>query len=324
MPLPLRPLSRSVRRAVLSCAAAWVAAAAPAAARADLIDGDDFMIAGFLSGTVAVYDRDFTFKGNLATGFDRVTGLDFDAAGNVVAVGRSPDEVRTYDPDGNRIAARSFTNTILGAPIDVKVGPGAGGGNLYVGTRVDLREFAPDGTTLRQFDTGDYEGVAVLPGGVLWGGGGGFAGIEVFDITTGANTATLAFDGGQQDATSMTYSAATDTVLLADNNSGRLFERNTDGALVRVFDAPGFASTYGATRGPGGDVFATNYENDAVYRWAADGTFLGSTALTGGLDGPINILWAGNSVPAVPEPGTIALTLLGAAGLLGVRRRRGA
>ena len=131
---------------------------------------DDFLIAGLISDTIGVYGSDFTFKGNLDTGFQAVTGLDFDAVGNLVATGRSPGEVRVYRSAGTQVSALNFLNPNLGTSINLKVGPA---GNYYVGTQDvlsggdRLRELSPTGSSLRHFDIDDYDGVAVLPGGQL-------------------------------------------------------------------------------------------------------------------------------------------------------------
>jgi hypothetical protein len=80
---------------VLLFSALW-----PAAAVASTLgwDDDDFLIAGFLSNTIGVYDGDLTFKHNLVTSFDEVIRLDFDAAGNLVAIGRNRVKIRVFSP----------------------------------------------------------------------------------------------------------------------------------------------------------------------------------------------------------------------------------
>ena len=149
-------------------------------------------------------------------------------------------QVRVYGSSGNLLS--SFTNFDLGAPYQLKVGPVSVGGNYYVGTQdtrggTGLREFNPAGATLRQFASGDFESVAVLPDNVLWGGGSfGLGGIHVFDLITGNHTATLAIST----VVSMIYSHATDTVLLGQNNSLGILEWQTDGTFVRSFTADGF------------------------------------------------------------------------------------
>lgn len=283
-------------------------------------DNDDFIIAGFVSDSIAVYDSDFTFKGNLDASFDRAAGLDFDAAGRVVAAGQNK-QVRVYDAAGNQLPPPlSFSNLDLGSPIDLKVGPGPAG-NYYVGTQSNgLREFTPVGVTARIFDTDTYSGVAVLPGNVLWGGGFNGSGnlLNVFDLVTGTQTGSITLDNGQTDVVSMFYSAATDTVLLADGNNSAIYERETDGTFLRSFTATGLGSPRGVTRGPGGDVFATDGLDDGVYRWDADANFLGFTSLSPSINGPINILYTGN----IPEPATATLLLAAALPLMTRRRSR--
>ncbi|MEM7806980.1 MAG: hypothetical protein AAF561_02590 [Planctomycetota bacterium] len=311
-------LAAFLAAAVLFFSALW-----PAAAAASTVgwDDDDFLVAGLLSGTIGVYDSDLTFKGNLVTGFNRTSGLDFDAAGNLVAAGQEPGQVRVFSSNGTQLS--TIDNSDLGFPLDLKVGPN---GNFFVGTQdLDggngLIEFTSGGATVRTFDTGDYEGVAVPPGGVLWGGDfNNSTGIEVFDLATGSNTGTIAFDNGQQRATSMSYSVATGTILMADNQGEAIFERTTDGTFVRSFTATGLGNSFGVTRGLNGDVFAADFSDDGVYRWQADGTFVGFTSLGGGLDAPINIVWAGNSPTVIPEPG-VAMCWPSLLSLLGLRRR---
>ena len=121
----------------------------------------------------------------------------------------------------------------------------------------------------------------------------------------------------------MFYSATTDTVLMAsDFFANGVYERNRDGQFVREFTAPGFSSSTGVTRGPGGDVFATDESDELVYRWKSDGTFVGAIDLTStnsGIVSPVNIVWAGNYIP-VPEPSTLALSFV--ALCLAMSRRR--
>ena len=285
----------------LAALALVAAVTGPAGVAAGIgFDADDFLIAGSRSDTIGVYDADLTYKGDLDASFPGVVGLDFDAAGRLVAVGRDPGQVRVYDSGGTQVSG--FANDAVGLPIDLKV---AGDGNYYVGTQTNgLVAFTPDGQSFGPLDDGDYEGVAALPGGVLWGGGGDETGrfIKTFDLATGTQSGTVPLDNGQQSAVAMSYSAATNTVLATDAATGRVFERETDGTFVRSFAADGFAFAFGVTRGPGGDVFATEEFDNGVYRWTADGTFVGFTALDSAVTfRPGNIVWAG-SIDAVPAP----------------------
>jgi hypothetical protein len=65
-------------------------------------DGDDFLIGGGPSFTsrIGVFDHDLTYKGDLESDFVGVAGLDFDTAGNLVAVSGISRQVRVYSPAG--------------------------------------------------------------------------------------------------------------------------------------------------------------------------------------------------------------------------------
>ncbi len=252
-------------------------------------DSNDFLIAGFNSDNIAIYDENFTFKGFLDPSFNGVVPLDFTSSGNAVAAGRTPGEVREYDSAGTLV--NSFTSGDLSLPIDGKTGPSD---LYYVGTQstsLAVRELDLSGTSIRSFGTGTpYVSVAILPGGILWAGGQTGT-IDLFDVATGLTTGTIVLDNGQVRAKSMFYSAATDTVLTTD--SGSVFERTASGAFVRRFTGFNISSS-GVTRGPGDDVFATDCGSGSVNRWRADGTFVRKIALPE-LSCPAGIAWTGNS-----------------------------
>ncbi len=260
-------------------------------ASAQVWDSNDFLVAGFSSDNIAVYDQSFVFKGFLDTGFNAVVPLDFTSSGNVVAAGRGPGEVREYDVTGALV--NSFTSSDLGSPIDGKIGPLD---LYYVGTQLSsqaVREFDLSGTSIRSFGGDSYLGVAVLPAGTLWANPGSGP-IDVFDLATGLPAGTIVLDNGQNSASSMFYSAVTDTVLTTDTATGDVFERTTAGAFVRNFAGP--PQSFGVTRGPGGDVFATDCDRDSVFRWQADGTFISETPLPE-LNCAVGIVWTGNMTP---------------------------
>jgi hypothetical protein len=203
-------------------------------------------------------------------------------------VGRGTGGVRQYARDGTIIS--SFTSPSLGDPIDIKVGPE---NLLYVGTQTtsSVREFDLAGHSIRTFGGMSYPSVAVLPGGLLWAGEPNFTrSVAIFSITTGTQIGIVSLDGGQNRASSMFYSKATGTVLMTDGSlaaigENTIFERDLNGALVRTFSSSEFRNgtgnpSFGVTRGPNGDVFATTAGGGGkVYQWHEDGTFVRSFSL---------------------------------------------
>ena len=252
-------------------------------------DEDDFIVAGFKSQNLVVFDSDFTFKGVLDGIFDEAAGLDFDDAGNLVAIS-SREEVRVFDSTGAIVS--SFTNSDINSASEIAIGPA---GNYYVSTHFDVRQFTPDGQSGNVYVKGNYTSVAVLPGrtgGVLWCGGVQLSDVLIFDIESGSQLGSLPLDNGQQRATSMCYSPATHTVLLSASDAA--YERQVDGTFVRSFTTSGFDSGVAITRGPQGDVFVADSGDDGIYRFAADGTFIKFIDLSAIIDFPYSIVWAGN------------------------------
>lgn len=283
------------------------------------VGSTDFIVAGATGDNVAVFDANFVFKGNLITNFDLATGLDFDSSGNIVAVAIGDSRrVVVFDRAGQQIGG--FTNHDLGGAIDIKVGPD---GHYYVATQnyeapAGLIEFSPTGSTLRLLGNGDYEGVAMVPGNRLWAGGGSDSNnfLYVYNIATGSRTGTVAFDHGQDGASPMYYSAATNTVLICDGDTNAAYERELTGAFVRAFATAGMRSPGGVTRGPNGDVYISDQLDHRVYRFHADGTFANFIDVTTTARFPENIIWAGN----VPEP-ALPLSVVMMSLLLARRRK---
>lgn len=307
----------------MSCLRQWFAilalACLPGTALAVGWGPTDFIIADFGGGHLAVYDQSLVFKGYLDASFATAAGLDFVPGGNLVATGQG-NQFRQYTPAGGVVT--NVTNPAVGAPADSKVGPG----NLvYVGTQTTLnavREFTLAGAPLRTFGNLDYVAVAILPTGSLWAGGNDQTGfIDVFNIGTGLLTSTLPLDHAQSVASVMSYSAATNTILTTDSGTGNAFERGLAGNWIRTFSGLGITQTYGITRGPGGDIYATDFNNSRILHWLANGTFVGPISISANVTGPFNIVWAGNSqvAAAAPVPGLspLAIAVLGLL-LLGV------
>ncbi len=287
-------------------------------------DSNDFIVAEFAGNRVTVFDENFTFKAYVDTAVDGPNGLDFTPSGNLMVAGRTPLVLREYDSDGNLV--NNFTKSDLRFPLDVKVGPD---GRIYVTSYsvspFGIHEFSPTGASLRTFGGREYTGVAVLPSGTLWAGMTINSIIDVFDIATGSQIGAINLDHGQNGVGSMFYSAVTNTVLMTDPVTRRIYERNVDGSFVRKFESNLPVVSFGVTRGPDGNVYATSYSGDSVLKWDSDGTFLGRV---GGAYGPVGIVWTGNiqsfQSSAVPEPGSFAIFGIGAClvGMGWFRRRR--
>jgi hypothetical protein len=278
----------------------------------------DFLISDAMGSHISVFDSNLVFQGFFDENLMilRFTGLDFLPNQHIVGFSQtSPPTVTEYDTSGTHIS--SFTSTDLhGDPLDMKSNkaPMPADFRLYVGQDAGAMadsapEFNLSGTKIRGFGSNFYDGIAVLPGNVMWAGGLSFGFIDVFDISSGsgtgnniAPTSTIALDNGQVNLVTMTYSAVTNTVLMVEPGSSTVFERMTDGAFVRKFIAPsGVSLTFGVTRGPGNDVFASGINgvfNGRIVRWHADGTFVSTTDISAHVFGPANIIWAGNNTAA--------------------------
>ncbi len=150
-------------------------------------DEDDFIVTGARKG-IAVFDADWSFKGYV----DEcpvmenciVTGLDFDAAGNLVsawAEDTSGGSIRTYrQSDGSSVDQFSVPLRD-GVVQEIKVGPN---GHLFAAkTSGPIREYTPQGGLVRTFDdpaldarrvgslsriTESSNALAVLSNGEIW------------------------------------------------------------------------------------------------------------------------------------------------------------
>jgi hypothetical protein len=295
-------------------------------------DNDDFLISSYSAGTIGVYDRDLTYKGLLEPSFETVLPLAFDLAGNLVAASQNSDtrdaEVRVYDRSGTKLMSRSFANRDLDNPADLDVAPN---GNYYVATQFGrgVAEFSRNGEIIASFidDIPAHMGsVAVLPGGLAWGGASPNPSnpeqnfVSIYDPATHDQIGSVPLDHGQKSVSHLEYSRTTNTVLIADYLGNAIVERDTSGNYLRTFTASGYAKPTSVTRGPGGDVFSVIFSTNNLYRWDADGNFLGVTSLADSVTGPSKIVWAGE---AVPEPSTIGLGVICVIAMLRLRARAG-
>lgn len=259
-------------------------------------DADDFLVAEFFDGVIAVFDADFGFKGLLDDDFPDVTGLDLAPDGSLVAVSQE-QTVRRYTADGSMVG--EFTHPLVGqGAIDVSVSARP---RLYIGLRDSgegMSEFELDGTFLRQYinPVTPYRGVAAVPGERVWAADveAGVP-IDVWSIASATRTE-IPLDNGQvAGGQSMAYSQLTRTVLTTDVSKGltQVVERTPDGGFVRAFAEPLNIDLLGVARGPANAVFATECPNGLIFSWEADGTPLGFFDAPGIGGCPVGIVWSG-------------------------------
>lgn len=254
----------------------------------------DFLIADYGGNRIAVYNQSLAFQNYLDTGFNQVAGLSQLSAATIAAGGGTPGRIKVYDSTG--AVLQDFTNVNIGATSDLK---SSGGNLLFVGTQnagSSVAVFTSAGTFQNSIGSNAYSAVAVLPGNVLWAVVNNGNTVDVFDITTGSPITTIPLNNnGQMQADSMFYSATTSTVLIVDSFTNSVFERTLTGAFVRQFTGGG--ATLGVTRGPGDDVYATEFNPSRVHRWTSTGTYMGSTDISANVTGGFNIIWMGNLAP---------------------------
>lgn len=298
-------------------------------ARAVAWDRDDFIVSDWEGGRVAIYDHDFAFKGYLNSSLAAANGIAFDSSGNIVVTGGrgrargSVTHFLTYGRDGVQMA--SFDKEEFWFAYQLDIGPS---GNYYVAIDSGLVEINSSGETLRRFGgVGRFFSVAVVNDSNVWTGRDRETlsppysndELKMFDLATGTQVGSKVIEG-QPRISSMFYTESTASVLISNwYETPYVGEYDLAGNLIRSFFRPanleiGFG--WGVTRGPGGDVFATTDYHHKIFRWAADGTFVGSYDLPE-LVATTKIVWAGNSVP---EPSTLAIIALAAGTFLAWRR----
>jgi hypothetical protein len=274
----------------------------------------DFLIFGApnFPDRIGVFDQNLSFKGNLFTGWTGLQAMNFDQQGRLVAFNTFAREVRVYDSTGALVGGfDSTTSPMLTNGGDIQI---MSNGDYIVGTSANgARVFTPQGTFVRQYGSGDYSSIAVLPGAKMWAGNPSMLTMNVLDTDTGNQIAS--FGMNQQTRPSyMNYDSTTNTVLCIDRDrdAGGVFERDLNGALLQQFHIPIAQTTCnGAIFGPAGDIFGTT-SNAAigVVEWGPNGSVVRTLAVSEFTQA--RILWAGS----VPEPGSVAIAVTAFALLL--------
>ncbi len=323
-------MTRRKTARILAFSASFVVGYQTVALQAAPFDNNDFIVVGtnFPPSGTHIYSENLAYKGGLGgTGNGSITGYgvghvamhEIDGLSDLIRVYNSAGLVVKEIPSpGNNgdLKARANGNLLLARTRTMSGDPGP------------IKEITATGAVVRTIGSLPYRSIAVLPGNIMWAGRNNSNTIDVFDLTTGLFSTSFVLPGGQDDANSMFYSNETNTVLVADSRDVPLTQSNivseldATGALVRAFNLPPdfvapMETSLGVTRGPGGDVFATDIDYSRVARWRADGTFVGFNSVNTA-HRPMGIVWTGN----VPEPcaGLLAVTATFCA--LAVRRRR--
>jgi hypothetical protein len=116
---------------------------------------------------------------------------------------------------------------------------------------------------------------------------------HVFGLYTRTYRRTITFSDGQNRYTPcVTYSVATNTILVGEHTNGRIFERNVDetGSNVRVISKVGSVDAiFGVARRPDDlNIYATGYNHFSIQRFYANGN-LRTTYTTTGMSRPTSI-----------------------------------
>lgn len=282
-------------------------------------DSDDFIISvgpSFIT-KIGVFDHDLTFKGYLDDNFIIVAGMDFNAAGQLVAAGGgNAREVRVYDSSGARVGG--FSNpTLLAKAGQLDVAPN---GNYLIASgefngppgTVSVREFTPQGALVHEFLARGAFGASAIPTNRVWSGQAGSTGVDVYDLSTAQNLGTISI-AGLDGVEEIVYDPQTNTVLIATTESGAVIETDLLGTVIRTFPTPDNRGLTDVTRGPDGDLFATR--GHTIYRWNSNGQFVSATTFP---DMAVaSISWAGT----IPEP-SVAAAVFGFAPSAALTRTR--
>ena len=148
--------------------------------------------------------------------------------------------------------------------------------------------------------------MAALPGNKLWAGSQSLPNlVDIIDATNGGIVGNFATLPQQPNIQGMHFDPNSNTVLTI-SSTGVVVERDpSDGSVVRAFDASGLpGNTFGITRGPGGNVFATRI-GGGILQWNADGTFVGLA--TGALPGCGESALVFTEAPPPPPAATATL-----------------
>ncbi len=241
-----------------------------------------------------------------SSGFGFPQGLVRDNSGNFYLVDQNVGQLL-------KVPAAGGSPTVLGntgiSPYDVAIDSG---GNLYVANYVanTVQKFGPTGTNLGNFVTGIFtpDGLAFDAAGNLYVSSYGDGTVQKYNVS-GTLVGTIGSGVGPQ---GLTFDSA-GNLYVAYSGSGVVKKYNSSGAFVSNF-ASGLTQPTDLAFDPNGYLYVTDWGiSGKVEIYSPTGVDLGPFLS--------NVPYV-TGILIVPEPGTAALLLAGAAVSAARRRRR--
>jgi DNA-binding beta-propeller fold protein YncE len=277
------------------------------------------------------------FVSSGSAGLSEVWGLAFGPDRNLYVASQDTERILRYNgttgtPVGTGVFATLGTQGVE-EPFGVKFGPD---GNLYVtnhtvgGASDQVRKF--DGMTGNLLKTLsdprlDARGLTFGPDSALYAIGG--SGVLRYDgrnwtqFVSGVPGLALDLAFGPDGNLYVTSTGATSQVLRYDGMTGMPIG---SGVFVSAGSA-GLSNPFGLAFGPDGNLYVTSRGTNQILRYdgmtglpIGDGVFV--SAGSAGLDDPVFLTFTPEAPTAVPEPASLALVGVGAAGLCGYYWRR--
>jgi hypothetical protein len=255
-------------------------------------------------------------RGVYAT-FNDVDGQTFASATTAPATRGTPTSVATVNGNtyvnalgGGYFQLNTTTLTTTALSLDLNFGAGYGlwadqstGHLLASGLSNGIFDIDPATGHVRTVTSGIFfDGVSVSPDGtVVYGADTGAQHVRGYNILTGLQVLDVAVGGTGPDGTGVISGSAFNGWIVVNNNNG----------TVGIIDPTTSTERIIATGGTRGDLVGPDGNNGSLFLSQNEGVF--RLSIAGGTIG---------GGPAIPEPSTWAMMLLGFGGLGGLLRRR--
>ena len=280
------------------------------AAHAVSYDNDDFLIASLETGTVEVFDHDWTYKGHLIDGLHRPGDLAFDQEGRLMILSQGDDEVdghiTTVDREGNVLPAGTFGHRLLRAAGSFAVDAD---GSLVVAVmaldgKIDPNDagvyrFSRRGEQVERLAAGDVFGVAIASDGKIIASVHREPQLIVVKTQPEIAVELVRFIGGHARPGRIFYAPSTDKLFMAENGIRMLYELTTQPELSRQLPVVQKVRLQDLNIGPGGNLIALT-EVGSIYEWKLDGTFVQARRH---ICRGYGLLWAGSLAEPSGESG---------------------